>query len=353
MRLTCTSERETAEMSPAPLDASKLIIKKSQNLQPVGWLQDPPTGIQSNGTDHMLKVRWNEITGWAAPEIVSYQDLVIPATASCLHYATQCYEGMKVYRGHDGRLRLFRPEANCRRLAQSALQVSLPTFETSELERLIIALAGLDCPRWLPARSCSGKSLYVRPAMIADGPTIGVRLPAEALLFVIMVPWPELEPSLVSSGLQLITSRAESIRAWPGGFGNSKIGANYGPSFLSLGEARSLGFDQVLWLFGADGAVTEAGASNFYVVWRNQAGKVELVTASLEDKVILPGITRDSIITLARERLNDTGAQDHSHTALTVVERRFTMTEIAVARQENRLIEAFVSGTAVSCVQFS
>lgn len=336
------------KITPAPLDASRLVIRRRKDLQPVGWLQDPPTGVQSAGTDHMLTVRWNEVDGWATPEIVPYADLAIPPTASCIHYATQCYEGLKVYRGYDGRLRIFRPDANCKRLVKSAVQVSLPTFDTKELERLIISLLAVDCPKWLPAATCKGKSLYVRPAMIANGPTIGVRLPGEALLFVILVPWPEIAPELVTNGLQLITSRAESVRAWPGGFGSTKIGANYGPSFVSLGEARSLGFDQVLWLFGESGFVTEAGASNFYVIWKTDTGKVELVTASLDDKVILPGITRDSIITLAQKRLSSSTARNYSHRPLEVVERQFSMTEIAAAKKEGRLIEAFVSGTAVS-----
>lgn len=332
----------------APLDFTRLRIRRSQNLRPVSWLDDPPTGFQSSGTDHMLTVRWNAKKGWADPEIAPYDDIKLPPTASCLHYATQCYEGLKVYRGHDGILRLFRPDRNCERLRTSAARVSLPTFEPTELKRLIIALLAIDGPRWLPASTCRGKSLYVRPAMIADAPEIGVRLPGEALLFVIIVPWPELGPSVLADGLRLITSRTDSIRAWPGGFGSVKIGANYGPSFVSLGEARSQGFDQVLWLFGEKSTVTEAGASNFFVIWRTPEGAEQLITAPLDDKIILPGVTRDSILSLARERLVKDVAYNYSCNPLQILERQFHMAEIEAASRDGRLIEAFVSGTAVS-----
>lgn len=333
---------------PAPLSSSRLSIQKTKTLREIGWLADPPEGLFSSCTDHMMVVRWTLEQGWADPEIVPYGNLSIPPTASCLHYATQCYEGTKVYRGYDGGLRLFRPNLNCKRMIRSAQQVSLPTFDPVELERLIIALLAIDCGRWLPSDTCRGKSLYVRPAMIANGSTIGVRLPAEALLFVIVVPWSEIDSDLVENGLQLITSPPESIRAWPGGFGSTKIGANYGPSFVSLGEARAAGYDQVLWLFGEEGIVTEAGASNIFVVWVTKEGVLQLLTPALDDKVILPGITRDSVLDLARRRLGNESNYNHAKKALHILESRFCMSDIAKASEEGRLVEAFVSGTAVS-----
>jgi branched-chain amino acid aminotransferase len=332
---------------PRTLDHTRLRYASTTIQRPVGWLNDPPTGLQSEGTDHMLMVRWNISKGWADPEIVPYGPLPIWPTASCINYATQCFEGMKVYRGHDDKLRLFRPEKNCRRLNKSAVQVSLPTFDTLELGRLIEALLALDCPRWLPPGTCRGKALYVRPAMIADGPQIGVKLPEDVLLFVIAVPWPEIPTSLVENGLELITSRTDTVRAWPGGFGSSKIGANYGPTFITLGEARAQGFDQVLWLLGEEAAITEGGASNFFAVWKNATGGIELITAPLEEKVILPGVTRDSVLALARERLSD-GRHTSSHPPVHAIERRFFMSELESAFEEGRLIEMFVTGTAVS-----
>lgn len=334
--------------SLSPLDASRLHIQQRQDPRPVGWLEDPPVGVQTDGTDHMLMVRWTLDHGWGDPEIVPYANFSLPPTASCIHYATQCFEGMKVYRGFDGQLRLFRPDRNYERLRTSALRVSLPSFETKQLESLIAALLSVDAPKWLPADSCRGKSLYIRPALIGNGSQIGVRLPEEALLFVIVVPLHGVSPKMLQNGLHLITSPADSTRAWPGGYGSSKIGGNYGPSFVSLGEAQSRGFDQVLWLFGDDGRITEAGASNFFVVWRTPGGALQLITAPLSDKLILPGVTRDSVLSLVRTRLSHTQAHKYSSEPLDAVEDHFTMNDVASAYREGRLVEAFVTGTAVS-----
>lgn len=146
-------------------------------------------------------------------------------------------------------------------------------------------------------------------------------------------------------GLKLLASQPDTIRAWPGGFGYAKLGANYGPSLAAHGQAQSQGFDQVLWLFGEDRQVTEAGASNFFIVWENaQTGKRELVTAPLENQLILPGVTRRSVLELARTRLNQTVGDLG---AVEVVEKTFTIKDVETAWKEGRVVEAFVCGTAV------
>jgi branched-chain amino acid aminotransferase len=143
-------------------------------------------------------------------------------------------------------------------------------------------------------------------------------------------------------GLKLLAS-TEGVRAWPGGFGYAKVGANYGPSLMANGEARARGYDQVLWLL--NGQVTEAGASNFFVIWKSKEGKTQLVTAPLGDKIILDGVTRRSILQLTRERLS------HGIAGLDpveIVERQFTMEDVVLAVNEGRILEAFAAGTAVS-----
>lgn len=145
------------------------------------------------------------------------------------------------------------------------------------------------------------------------------------------------------TGLKLLASQ-EGVRAWPGGFGYAKLGANYGPSMMASAEARERGYDQVLWLL--DGLVTESGASNFFVVWKTkEEGKLQLITAPLDGKIILDGVTRRSILQLARERLvgNKAGLE-----SLESVERNFSMDELAEAIKEGRVVEAFAAGTAVS-----
>jgi len=143
-------------------------------------------------------------------------------------------------------------------------------------------------------------------------------------------------------GMKLLAS-TDGVRAWPGGFGFAKVGANYGPSLMANSEARARGYDQVLWLL--NGQVTEAGASNFFVMWKSKEGKTQLVTAPLGDKIILDGVTRRSILQLTRERLS------HWRSGLDpveIVERHFTMEDVVEAVAEGRILEAFAAGTAAS-----
>jgi branched-chain amino acid aminotransferase len=121
---------------------------------------------------------------------------------------------------------------------------------------------------------------------------------------------------------------------------------------LASDEAQKRGFNQILWLFGEEGYVTEAGASNFFVLWRNkETNRLELITAPLTDKLILDGVTRRSVLELARERLTKAGAVEGLED-IDVVERKYTMDEIAEASEQGRLVEGFAAGTAVSFLFF-
>jgi len=120
---------------------------------------------------------------------------------------------------------------------------------------------------------------------------------------------------------------------------------NYGPSLIAHKEAQARGYDQILWLFGKSCEVTEAGASNFFVIWKNKdTGRVELVTAPLDDKVILDGVTRRSVLELAKDRLTISNGEIQG---LDIVERKYTMMDLIDAAKEDRLLEAFAAGTAV------
>ncbi|KAK2625269.1 hypothetical protein QTJ16_005638 [Diplocarpon rosae] len=326
--------KHVAEGGLRPLDASQLKFTRTTTPMSVPAPGDPIIATASQCTDHMLTAVWKSGEGWADPELRPYGDLPLAPTASCLHYATQCFEGMKFYRGFDGKLRLFRPDCNCRRLLMSSVRISLPAFDPKELEKMIIAMLAVDGPKWLPEL---GSFLYLRPAMIGSAGALGVATPKEATLFVIATFMP---PMSQEGGLKLLAS-TDGVRAWPGGFGYAKVGANYGPSLLATGEARTRGYDQVLWLL--DGKVTEAGASNFFVVWKTSGGRLQLVTAPLDDKIILDGITRRSILQLARERLVD-GKSGLG--AIEIVERNFTMDDMVAASKEGRIVEAFAAGTA-------
>jgi branched-chain amino acid aminotransferase len=335
-----SSKANTDEASLAELDASLLQTTLTTNPRPVPALDSPEMASQKVCTDHMIQAKWDVKTGWSAPTLQPYGPLELMPTASCLHYATECFEGMKLYRGYDGKLRLFRPELNCKRMLVSTNRIALPAFPPEELLKLIVKLCATDGPKWLP-KDRPGKFLYIRPTMIATDPALGVQRPEEALLYVMLTCFAPMDD--IPGGIKLLASQDDMIRAWPGGFGYAKVGANYGPSLVAQGEARRLGFHQILWLFGEDCNVTEAGASNLFVVWKTEEGKLQLVTASLDERIVLDGVTRRSVLELARERL---ASGFEKLPPIEVVERKFTMFEIQKAAKEGRLVEAFAAGTA-------
>lgn len=320
----------------APLDMSKLVETRTTTPREV-----PPPGVihtlegESICTDHMVSAAWNIKKGWAAPELKPYGPLTLMPTAGVLHYATECFEGLKAYRGFDGKLRLFRPDLNAKRMLMSSLRISLPGFEPEALEKMIMKLMAVDGPRWL---SQPGTFCYLRPTAIGTQPQLGVQKPKESLLFVIASYMPALDSP--AEGMKLLTSPEDTVRAWVGGFGYAKVGANYGPSLAATAEATKRGYSQILWLYGNEGYCTEAGASNLFVMVKNkETRRTELITAPLDDKLILDGITRRSVCELAREKLSE---------QIDIVERKYTISELLEAAEEGRLVEAFAAGTAVS-----
>jgi len=349
-----TLKKAVANQSPlADLNASLCMTALTQNPRTVPEPNSPEVFAQKTCTDHMITCSWTHTEGWKAPELKPYGPLTLMPTASVLHYATECFEGLKLYRGYGGKLRLFRPQRNCARMLTSSTRIALPGFKPEELLKLIVKLCATDGEKWLP-KSRPGTFLYIRPTMIGNDSALGVQKPKEALLYIILACFPNLDISQgPKPGLKLLASRDDMVRAWPGGFGYAKVGANYGPSLLAQGEARAKGYDQILWLFGQDCEVTEAGASNFFVVWRTREGKLQLVTAPLGEKIILDGVTRRSAIDLAQSRLSGKVSNGHSNghaeselEPLEVVERHFNMGEVLDASNEGRLVEAFAAGTA-------
>ncbi|KAI1498111.1 aminotransferase [Biscogniauxia marginata] len=344
MAATTAKKRAAAESDYQPplrpLDASALKVTLTQNPRPVPEVDDPVYDSCNVCTDHMITAVWNSNTGWHAPELKPYGPFSLMPTASVLHYGTECFEGLKAYRGYDGKLRLFRPDCNARRMVASALRVGLPAFDSAELEKLIIKIMEVDGARWLP-KSRPGQFLYLRPALIGSNPGLGVAAPTEATLFIISVCFPQMDT--ISGGISLLASEDDMVRAWPGGYGYAKVGGNYAGSLVAQAEASKQGFTQVLWLMDDERKVTEAGASNFMVVWRTKEGKLQLITAPLEDKIILDGVTRRSVLQLATDRLSSPNGDLEP---LEVVEKWFTMEELLEAYQEGRFLEAFAVGTA-------
>jgi branched-chain amino acid aminotransferase len=280
-------------------------------------------------TDHILEIDWDSKNGWSAPQIKPFGDLSIHPAASSLHYGLQCFEGMKAYVDKDGDVRLFRPDKNMERMNTSCERLFLPTFDGEELTECIKELIKVDRD-WIPEGE--GFSLYIRPTAISTHPYLGVTKPDNAKIFVILSPVGPYYPEGFAP-VKLFADN-KNVRAWPGGIGYAKAGGNYAPTIGPQAIAASKGYSQVLWLFGEDDQVTEVGTMNMFTFWINNDGEKELVTAPL-DGTILPGVTRDSILQLARE-----------WDEFKVSERNYTMPELAKALDEGRVIECFGAGTA-------
>jgi branched-chain amino acid aminotransferase len=191
-------------------------------------------------SDHMLDCDWDSTNGWHAPKIIPYGDLTLSPAAMVLHYGIECFEGMKAYKDKVGNIRLFRPDCNMERLNNSMKKMSLPQLDTNQVIELIKALVKLD-QRWVPEGD--GYSLYIRPTAIAIDPHLGVQVSNKCKFFVITCP----VGPYYASGFKPVKLLADdrNVRAWPGGSGASKIGANYAPTIAPQMAANELGCAQV------------------------------------------------------------------------------------------------------------
>lgn len=280
----------------------------------------------------MLAIEWNSTTGWGAPQVKPYQNLSLDPATCVFHYGFSCFEGMKAYRTSSGDLRLFRPKDNMERMNKSCQRIALPGFNPDAMAECIAKFVALE-EKYVPKRR--GYSLYLRPTMIGTQATLGVGPPGSALFFMIASPVGPYYPT----GFKAVSLEATSkyVRAWPGGTGDKKLGGNYAPCIVPQLEAASRGYHQNLWLFGEEGYITEVGTMNLFTAWINEDGQKELITAPL-DGTILEGITRDSILALAREFLTKEG--------YIISEKKYTIKQMSKAADEGRLLEVFGAGTA-------
>jgi branched-chain amino acid aminotransferase len=275
-------------------------------------------------TDHMFIVEYDNGIGWHDARIVPYGPLCLDPASPVFHYGQEIFEGTKAYRLANGEVGSFRLIDNARRMNRSADRTCMPALDEDFQVEAILRLIDLDRD-WVP--NSQGTSLYIRPTMIADGNSLGANSADRFIYFVICAP----SGSYYKNGMKPVRIRIEQryVRAVKGGMGRAKTGGNYTASFKATKEAMDEGFDQVLWLDGREQKyVEEVGAMNMMFVIDGK-----LVTAELGD-TILPGITRDSVITLAKER------------DMIVEERRIAVRELYEAHAEGRLTEAFGTGTA-------
>lgn len=275
-------------------------------------------------TDHMFLVEYTEGRGWHDARIQPYGPLSIDPASPVLHYSQEIFEGLKVYRRADGGLQMFRPMENANRMNQSADRMCMPPLDPEFQVRAMKTLVELERD-WVP--HSEGTSLYLRPAMIADGAELGVHPARHFLYYIICSP----SGSYYKNGMAPVRIYIEDryVRAVKGGTGAAKTGGNYAASLKATFEAQSRGFEQVLWLDGRENKyVEEVGAMNMMFVLD---GKI--VTAQLEGN-ILPGITRKSVLQLARDK------------GIATEERRISVAELFEAYEQGRLTEAFGTGTA-------
>jgi len=250
-------------------------------------LADP--GFGRHLTDHLVTARFAGGT-WSALEVEPMHDLVLSPAAMVLHYGQAIFEGLKAYRQPDGSLALFRPHDNAARFDRSAARMAMPPLPDGLFVDACRSLVRADAD-WVPTKP--GQSLYLRPILVATEPHLGVRA-ADELLFAVMASPVD---AYFPGGVRPISVRTadDAVRAAPGGVGAAKCAANYSASLQTKSLATADGFDEVVWLDAVEHRwLDELRCMNLFLV-RDGA----LVTPPLAD-TLLAGITRDSIIQLAR-----------------------------------------------------
>ncbi|KAH9944546.1 branched-chain amino acid aminotransferase II [Epithele typhae] len=336
---TLAQDPITGERVQLPdVQPSLVQITKTKDPKPV----PSPSGLVFGHTftDHMLTIPWHILEGWGTPKIMPYADLALPPSATVFHYAHCLFEGMKAYRDESGRVTLFRPDMNMKRMNNSASRIALPQFDGEAMIDLMKQLIRLD-KHWIPKQP--GYSVYVRPTLIGTQPALGITPPKEALFFIICSPVGPYFPQ----GFKPIAlyGTTEFTRASPGGIGAYKLGANYAAGIAAQKVAMAKGYVQNLWLHGPEHYITEVGAMNVFVAFKRPGGVTELVTPPL-DGVILPGVTRDSVLALARDHAEGRLQIPDLTDELVISERQVTMGEVRDAARAGEVVEFFGAGTA-------
>ena len=251
-------------------------------------------GFGKHYTDNMIIAEWSEKDGWGDANLVPYAPLSLDPATSVLHYGQEIFEGLKAYSQPDGGVSLFRPEANAERFVRSAERIALPVLPVSDFVNTVKELVKHES-KWVPQKV--GEALYIRPFMIATEVGLGVRPTNHATFLIITTP----------AGAYFNPNKAvtvwistEYVRAAAGGTGAAKFGGNYAGSLLAQKQAAKEGCDQVVWLDAKERKwVEEMGGMNLYFI-KGKGRDATVFTPKLTG-TLLAGITRDSILTVARE----------------------------------------------------
>jgi len=281
-------------------------------------------------TDHMVTISWDTYRGWHDGQLIPYGPISLDPATAVLHYSQQVFEGLKAYRQVDGSIVVFRPLSNAARFNRSLARMAMPSFPETGFVHAIDTLVAQDC-EWVP--STYGYSLYLRPFMIATEKGLAGGKPSLSYQFTLIASpagsyFSEDDHPSVSVWLE-----PEYSRAAPGGTGEAKTAGNYSGGLVGQIRALEHGCDQVVWLDACEHRhVEEMGVMNLFFVYGTDA-KARLVTPSLTG-TLLPGITRDSLLTLARDL------------DIPVQERRISVDEWRAGCESGQISEVFACGTA-------
>ncbi len=275
-------------------------------------------------TDHMFMMEYKD-GKWDKPKIIPYGPISLEPSICSLHYAQMGFEGLKAFKTVDDKINIFRIDKNYERFCTTCERLCMPQVSKEIFIEGIKMLVDLD-RKWIPKKK--GSALYIRPFMFATEPFLGVRPSKSYLYMVILSPvGPYYKEGF--NPVKLITS-GTFTRACEGGLGFTKAAANYAISLYPATQAQKKGYTQVLWLDGKEHRyVEEVGTMNFFCVIDN-----EVITPPISTGTILPGITRESVITILRDK-------DYK-----VSERKISIDEIIEAHEKGILNEIFGTGTA-------
>ncbi len=273
-------------------------------------------------SDHMFVADYAD-GKWQNFQIMPYGDLSLSPAIASLHYGQTFFEGLKAYKHPDGKVVVFRPDKNAERFNLSAQRMCMPELPAEIFLQSIASLVNLD-KDWIP--TSPGTSLYIRPYMFATDPYLGVQ-PSKTYKYIILT----CPVGAYFSKPLKVKVETKYSRASEGGFGFAKTGGNYGGSLYPAQEALKEGFDQIIWTDGRDHAyIEELGAANVMFMIDGT-----LITPSTRD-TILKGVTRDTVLTLARKW------------SIPIEERRVSVAEVIEGLKNGKLTEAFGAGTAAT-----
>ncbi len=299
-----------------------LTITKAEQLKPKP--DESKLGFGTLFTDHMFNMDYNPDKGWHNPRIEPYASFEMDPATMVLHYGQAVFEGLKAYRTESGTIQLFRPKENFSRLNRSNRLLCIPEFDEALALDALKELLTVE-KDWIPG--APETSLYIRPTIIATDPFLGVRASFTYRFFIILSPVGAYYPEGFDPVKIWVTR--DHVRAVRGGVGEAKTPGNYAASLYAGDRAHKEGYTQVLWLDGVEqNFVEEVGSMNIFFVIDD-----EIVTPVLNGS-ILPGITRNSVIQLAKSW------------EMKVSERQIGIEEIMEAHGSGKLTEIFGSGTA-------